>query len=74
MEFRQLLPEPATVEIDALLSSLTLDSRAPEDRPYVAVNFVSTVDGRASFGGARDRWAMTATERCSTGCASTSTR
>jgi riboflavin biosynthesis pyrimidine reductase len=50
LEFRQLLPEPATVTIGELLSSL--DSLpAPELRPYVLVNFIASVDGRATFQG-----------------------
>jgi riboflavin-specific deaminase-like protein len=51
MEFRQLLPEPANVEIEHLLSGLELADRASDGRPYTVVNFVSTVDGRATFGG-----------------------
>jgi 5-amino-6-(5-phosphoribosylamino)uracil reductase len=51
MDFRQLLPEPATVEIEAVLASLSLQDLAPPDRPYTVVNFVSSVDGRATFGG-----------------------
>ena len=51
MDFRQLLPEAGTVEVQTLLSSLNLAERAPEGRPYTIVNFVATVDGRATFGG-----------------------
>ncbi|MGI8863427.1 MAG: dihydrofolate reductase family protein [Solirubrobacteraceae bacterium] len=51
MEFRQLLPEPASVEVDALLASLAPGGRAGVDRPYTAVNFVTSADGRATFGG-----------------------
>ncbi len=51
MEFRQLLPEPAMVDVNALLDSLTPGELAPVDRPYTAVNFVATADGRATFGG-----------------------
>src|SRR5436309_15063501 len=51
MEFRQLLPEPATVEIDELLGSVDLTSRPGDDRPYTIVNFVASVDGRATLGG-----------------------
>jgi 5-amino-6-(5-phosphoribosylamino)uracil reductase len=51
MEFRQLLPEAATVEIEPLLASLTGGLEAREDRPYTMVNFISSVDGRATIKG-----------------------
>ncbi len=51
MKFRRLLPEPATVEIGDLLESLSLERRAPATRPYTIVNFVSSVDGRATISG-----------------------
>jgi riboflavin-specific deaminase-like protein len=51
LEFRQLLPEPGTVEVADLLGALDLAARAPSGRPYVIVNFVASADGRATFGG-----------------------
>jgi riboflavin biosynthesis pyrimidine reductase len=51
VEFDQLLPGPARVEIADLLESLQLASRAPSQRPYVLANFVAAVDGRATVGG-----------------------
>lgn len=51
MDFRQLLPEPRTIDARALLQSLTLADRAPDERPYVLVNFVETADGRATLAG-----------------------
>ncbi len=51
MDFRQLLPEPGTVAVDTLLASLPLSVRVPSDRPYTIVNFISSADGRAAFGG-----------------------
>lgn len=51
MEFRQLLPEPATVSLDDLLGSLRAQAPTPAQRPHVLVNFVSTMDGRATFHG-----------------------
>jgi 5-amino-6-(5-phosphoribosylamino)uracil reductase len=51
MEFRQLLPEPASVDVDVLLASLRPGERAGEERPHTAVNFVTSADGRATFGG-----------------------
>jgi riboflavin-specific deaminase-like protein len=49
MEFRQLLPEPVTVEVESLLDSLRLGEQAPAGSPFVAVNFVASVDGRATL-------------------------
>ncbi len=51
MEFRQLLPEPASVEVDALLASLAPGEAAREERPHTVVNFVASADGRATLGG-----------------------
>ena len=51
MDFRQLLPQPAERDLDELLDGLELAARAPGDRPYVAVNFVSSADGRVAFKG-----------------------
>jgi 5-amino-6-(5-phosphoribosylamino)uracil reductase len=50
MRFHQLLPEPGSFIIEERLSDLDLGARATE-RPYTIVNFVSSVDGRATFGG-----------------------
>lgn len=50
MEFRQLLPEPATLDADELLSSLE-SVPIPARRPYVLVNFIASLDGRATFQG-----------------------
>ena len=51
MEFRLLYPEPATVEITALLDELRLGERAGAERPYLVANFVASADGRATFDG-----------------------
>jgi riboflavin biosynthesis pyrimidine reductase len=51
LEFRQLLPEPATIEIEALLATLGPGDGASADRPYTLVNFVASVDGRATLSG-----------------------
>jgi riboflavin biosynthesis pyrimidine reductase len=51
MEFRRLLPDPETVQLGDLLSSLDLASLAPADRPHTIVNFISSIDGRATFHG-----------------------
>jgi riboflavin-specific deaminase-like protein len=46
---RLLLPEPREISPDQLASGLRLGDRAPEDRPYTAVNMVSTLDGKATI-------------------------
>ena len=51
MEFRQLIPEPATVEVADLLAGIDLAGRPGEERPYTIVNFISSADGRAAFDG-----------------------
>ena len=51
MEFAQLFPDPATVDIEAHVQGLGFSQRAPDERPFVVVNFVSSVDGRATVAG-----------------------
>lgn len=51
MEFRQLIPEPATVEVADLLAGIDFAGRAGVQRPYTIVNFISSADGRAAFHG-----------------------
>lgn len=58
----RLYPRPGEVSAEDLVGQLDLGSRAPDDRPYVAVNMVSTLDGRAAtdgdtrgLGGEQDR-------------------
>jgi riboflavin biosynthesis pyrimidine reductase len=51
MRFQQLIPEPGEVTIENLIGSLRFADQATPDRPYVLANFVSSVDGRASFQG-----------------------
>ena len=48
MEFRQLLPQPAAAELADLLAEVGGERPG---RPYVIVNFVSSIDGRATFHG-----------------------
>jgi riboflavin biosynthesis pyrimidine reductase len=52
LRFDQLLPEPGEVQIGEVLAGLSLRDHAPATRPYVIANFVSSVDGRATFQGA----------------------
>ena len=51
MEFRQLIPQRASVQVAELLAALQLGDRAPGERPYAIVNFISSADGRAAFEG-----------------------
>src|SRR5207302_434606 len=51
VEFRQLLPDVAQVDVTALLRSMELGARAGEERPYVVANFIASADGRATFQG-----------------------
>jgi riboflavin biosynthesis pyrimidine reductase len=51
LRFNQLWPGPDEVQMDELLAGLALVDQAPPDRPYVIANFVSSVDGRATYHG-----------------------
>jgi riboflavin biosynthesis pyrimidine reductase len=51
MRFRQLLPEPASVQASDLLASLRPGSSVPADRPRTRVNFAASADGHATFAG-----------------------
>ena len=51
MQIEQLLPPGPAVEVDAFLAALRPWERAPEGRPLVLVNMVSTVDGAVTIGG-----------------------
>lgn len=51
IEYNRLLPNTGTVEVQELVGSLDLSSKAPADRPYTVVNFVATADGSATFKG-----------------------
>ncbi len=49
--FRRLLPEPGTVTAAEAVRGINAGQDAPEDRPSVMVNMVSTADGRATVAG-----------------------
>jgi riboflavin-specific deaminase-like protein len=51
MELRRIHPDGATVTPETAVSGLRLGERAPAERPYVVVNFVSTADGKAAVEG-----------------------
>jgi riboflavin-specific deaminase-like protein len=48
---RRLLPDQADTTVAEQLASLELTELAPKDRPYVALNFATTLDGRAAISG-----------------------
>ncbi|HWO16114.1 MAG TPA: dihydrofolate reductase family protein [Solirubrobacterales bacterium] len=48
---RRLLPDPGSTTVEEQLGSYNPGEWAREDRPFVAMNFVVTVDGRATIGG-----------------------
>jgi riboflavin biosynthesis pyrimidine reductase len=48
---RRLLPEPGEVEPENLFDDVDFAALAPPDRPYVVVNMVASVDGRAALEG-----------------------
>lgn len=51
MEFRRLFPDAARADLPAALEEVAFADSAPGDRPYTIANFVSSVDGRATFHG-----------------------
>jgi riboflavin-specific deaminase-like protein len=48
---RRLLPEPGPVTVEEQLDSYRPWQHPRDDRPFVAMNFAATVDGRAAIGG-----------------------
>lgn len=48
---RRLIPDPGQTTVEEQLDSYRPWEGSHEDRPFVAMNFASTVDGRASIGG-----------------------
>ena len=48
---RRLFPDPGPTTVEEQLDSYEPWRAAPEDRPFVAMNFATTVDGRATIGG-----------------------
>ncbi len=51
MDFHRLIPEPRTISLPELRQAFRLPTDALPDRPYTIVNFVASVDGRATLGG-----------------------
>src|SRR6187200_1404482 len=48
---RRLLPDPGPTSVSEQLQTYQPCERAHEDRPFVAMNFAVTLDGRATIGG-----------------------
>ena len=48
---RRLLPDPGATTVEAQLERYRPQEHARADRPFVAMNFAATVDGRATIGG-----------------------
>jgi riboflavin-specific deaminase-like protein len=51
VRLQRLYPAPAMTTPEELASGLELGSRAPAGRPYLVLNMVSSVDGKATLGG-----------------------
>ncbi|HSR94102.1 MAG TPA: dihydrofolate reductase family protein [Solirubrobacterales bacterium] len=48
---RRLLPDPSPTTVEEQLDGYRPWEQLRDDRPYVAMNFAATVDGRAAIGG-----------------------
>jgi riboflavin biosynthesis pyrimidine reductase len=48
---RRLFPDPAETTVEEQLAGYRPREAAPAERPFVAMNFAATVDGRAAIGG-----------------------
>jgi riboflavin biosynthesis pyrimidine reductase len=48
---RRLLPDPGPTTVDEQLETYRPQESTHDDRPFVAMNFAATVDGRATIGG-----------------------
>src|SRR5919106_1266767 len=48
---RRLLPDQAETTVAEQLAGLDLKELAPPDRPYLVLNFATTLDGRAAIQG-----------------------
>ena len=51
MELQRLYPRPGTTTPEAAASGLDLGSRAHADRPYLVLNMVASLDGKATVAG-----------------------
>jgi len=48
---RRLIPDPGETTVEEQLDAYRPWEEAGEERPFVAINFAATVDGRATIGG-----------------------
>ncbi len=48
---RRLLPDPGPTTVEAQLDTYRPWEHSHDDRPFLAMNFAATVDGRAAIGG-----------------------
>jgi hypothetical protein len=62
---RRLLPDQAETTVAEQLATLNLKPLAHPDRPYLILNFATTLDGRAAISGKSGRSGATRTRRCS---------
>jgi riboflavin biosynthesis pyrimidine reductase len=51
VELRRLFPDHAITTVEAAASGLGFSDRAPAGRPFIAVNMVSSADGKATLAG-----------------------
>jgi 5-amino-6-(5-phosphoribosylamino)uracil reductase len=51
VELRRLFPDQATTTVAEAASGLGFSERAPEDRPFIALNMVASADGKATLAG-----------------------
>jgi riboflavin biosynthesis pyrimidine reductase len=51
VQLRRLFPDHATVTVDEAARGLGFGERAPADRPFIALNMVSSADGKATLEG-----------------------
>jgi 5-amino-6-(5-phosphoribosylamino)uracil reductase len=51
VEIRRLFPDPGSVTVDQAAGGLRFAERAPAERPFIAVNMVSSADGKATLAG-----------------------
>lgn len=51
MRLRRLYPEPGEVDAERLFDDVDFAALAPPDRPYVVLNMVESLDGRAALDG-----------------------
>ena len=51
MELQRLYPRPGTTTPEHAAARLDLGSRAPADRPYLVLNMVASLDGKATVAG-----------------------